>query len=193
MNQVKNIENWLYDLVRTQGDMRVTLANGAPLPTFITYDKKKGQLAIFTNSRLYIGSYAVQFAGCYNYKIARFFQGIQIRANTAPFLNFTQLNYTFKLGVSGQIAIPQINDKEQNSAFMLTITTQENNRKTTKLPYFMNYDTISQIIKVEAKSQVDVAVYKLYVRVWEVDAPSYLSDYVLAVNVTSPNGTAVSN
>lgn len=72
---------------------------------------------------------------------------------------------------------------------MLTITTQENNRKITKLPYFMAYDTISQIINVNPKSDVDIASYKLYVRVWEVDAPSYLNDYVLGVNIVPLPGS----
>jgi hypothetical protein len=140
---VKIIDNWLYEAIKEQGEMRVSLSNGADLPTFISYDKKKGTISVYTNFRIFIGSYAVLFTGCYNYKQARFFQGIEIRANTAPFLNFTQVNYTFSVGATGQIVIPPILDRELNSEFMLTITTQENNRKVTKLPYFMKYDAMS--------------------------------------------------
>jgi hypothetical protein len=98
--------------------MAVTLANGSAIPSFIKLQNDK--INVFTNNPSNIGLYAIKFQGCYNYKPASFFQGVDIRLNTPPTLqnvSSSNLFYNFTIGQSWQVVIPQIQDNEQNSEF----------------------------------------------------------------------------
>lgn len=48
---------------------------------------------------------------------------------------------------------------------------------------------MTQIINVNPQSLIDVGDYVLYLRVQEVDAPSYLNDYIMNITVVPPAGS----
>ena len=83
INQARKIDNQLYDILKAQG-LAVTLSNNQPLPNFIKI--ANDQVQVYTNDVLNIGKYAIKYQGCYNYKRASFFQGVDIRKNTPPTL-----------------------------------------------------------------------------------------------------------
>jgi hypothetical protein len=97
--------------------------------------------------------------------------------NTAPvILNMTinsNTSYNFTVGGIWQFLIPPIYDSEQNSEFLLTLS--QNPTKQTKLPYFMEFDSTKQLISLNPKSPADAGSYNFYVRIQEVDAPSYFT------------------
>ena len=56
-----------------------------------------------------MGQYAIKYQGCYNYKRASFFQGVDVRKNTPPTLQGIKdpnLFYNFTVGEIWQVQIP---------------------------------------------------------------------------------------
>ena len=170
--------------------MSITLSNNKPIPSFIDV-KKKGEIAVYSNSAEQIGLYAVKFSGCYQFKQASFYQGIDVRMNTAPIMNMSQIgvNHTFEVGKPWQLVLPQIKDNESNSDFQVIITQSQTNRKSSKLPYFMKYTPSTQALDINPRSVVDVGNYLLYLRVQEIDAPLYFTDYILNITIVKSNVT----
>ena len=56
------------------------------------------------------------------------------------------------------------------------------------LPYFMSFDNMTQVISLNPSSMMNVGTYLLDVRVMEVEAPSYFTDYMVNVKITPPPG-----
>ena len=50
----------------------------------------------------------------------------------------------------------------------------------------MSFDGGQQIINVKPLSPADAGLYNLYVRVQEIDAPTYLNEYIVRVKVENP-------
>jgi len=128
----------------------VTLSNGQPLPPFININD--GEIKVSTNSPANVGNYALKFTGCYENKVASFYQGVEVRFNTPPIvLNMTansSVQYNFTVGGIWQILIPQIYDSEQNSEYLLSVSTSQDPKKFGKLPYFMQFDGSQQSINL---------------------------------------------
>ena len=49
------------------------------------------------------------------------------------------------------------------------------------LPYFITYDSKNTIINVKPLSYIDVGNYTVIVKIYEVDAPSYYTQYTLYI------------
>jgi hypothetical protein len=94
----------------------------------------------------------LKFPGCYENKVASFYQGVEVRFNTPPLvLNMTAnsiVQYNFTIGGIWQILIPQIYDSEQNSEYLLSVSTSQDPKKFGKLPYFMKFDGSQQSINL---------------------------------------------
>jgi hypothetical protein len=57
----------------------------------------------------------------------------------------------------------------------------------------MAFDSINQIITVNPRSPADVNLYNLYLRVLEIDAPTYFSEYLIKVRVDNSGDTFIVN
>jgi hypothetical protein len=57
----------------------------------------------------------------------------------------------------------------------------------------MAYNPATQVLSVNSTSMVDIGLYNLNVRISEVEAPSYFSDYALRVTILPPGQKINSN
>lgn len=57
----------------------------------------------------------------------------------------------------------------------------------------MTYNPVTQVLSVNSTSMVDIATYKLNVRISEVEAPSYFNDYALRVQILPPPQSILAN
>ena len=97
VGQVKYINNSLYEVLKSQKNLVTTMANGDPVPNYITL--ASGTVSVFTDLKSSIGLHVLKYQGCSQSVQANFYQAIEIRDNTALILNFTySLNFTFQTG-----------------------------------------------------------------------------------------------
>ena len=190
--KVKTMDDWLYLKIKNSL-ANYSLINGSALPSFIKYSN--GKITVQTSDLNLIGNYTLKFIGCYDLKMGVSYQIVTVLKNTAPFMEFNITNYIFSIKKVWSIQLPVIQDKEMNSAFKVSFKLNSSTVSYYKIliPYFLTLDSKKNAIDVKPFSMIDIGNYTIIVKVAEVDAPDFYSEYGLRIQIIDSNVNTTMN